>query len=558
MAVVESPPDSAALDYEEWITLIERGPEEIAALRARGTASASTVSVICVGDHSDEVWMRATITSLRAQTHAGWELVVCSEPGDEAAAGALASYPEIADRVVEVSSPMATAVRAGLDHASGELVCRLLPGDQLRCDALHDITSLAETAGSDAIYTDDDVIAISGERRAPRFRPRFSPDLLLCTPYVGRLCVARTELVRELGGFSEELGENMESELLLRIAERSDRIHHLPGIRFHRRDPLADERSRPLTEKSGWRRVVRTALTRRSDRGTVGSGSLRGTIRVRHPAPAGAKLSAIVMASRSAQAEHLPALGWLADLGPKVSDIILAGPGPDALHRGVEHGMPARAANLAAEQATGDFLLFVDGRCRLGPDSGENWLEEMLGHAARPGIGAVGARIVDPRGWLVSGPTTMDPELLDAGPDAPAPVPAPESRRRRRPEEESPLERVVLNPGLVGGRAMMIERRLFERLGCFDAASLPAALFDADLSLRLLEQGLRNVYTPHATFVLPPSPRRPGPGEVATMWERWWDQLTLLGYYAAPPMTLASPPIDAELLANLIAAGSRP
>ena len=116
----------------------------------------------------------------------------------------------------------------------------------------------------------------------------------------------------------------------------------------------------------------------------------------------------------------------------------------------------------------------------------------------------------------------------------------------------------MLNPGLVGGQAMVIERELFERLGGFDAASLPAALYDADLSLRLLEQGLQNVYTPHATFVLPPSRRRPGPGEVATMWERWWDQLTLLGYYASPPMSLEAPPIDAELLANLIASGSRP
>jgi hypothetical protein len=125
-------------------------------------------------------------------------------------------------------------------------------------------------------------------------------------------------------------------------------------------------------------------------------------------------------------------------------------------------------------------------------------------------------------------------------------------------DDDSSLEHVVANPGIVGGHAMVIERDLFERVGGFDVAGLPGALYDLDLSLRLLEQGYRNVYTPHAVFVLPPARRRPGPGEVATVWERWWGQLTLFGYYARPPMGVEASPIEPEMLANLIAAGSTP
>jgi hypothetical protein len=275
---------------------------------------------------------------------------------------------------------------------------------------------------------------------------------------------------------------------------------------------------------------------------------------VRHPVPAKATVSAIVSAPRTAQGEQLAALGWLGDLGEALSEVIMAGPGPTASRDGVEHGVPARAANLAAQRACGDYLLFVDGRCTLGDDCGESWLQEMLGHAARPAVGAVGARVVDHRGGLIAGGMWIDFEQLTGVPDSPAGNP----KWRPAPERDAALEHVVVNPGIVGGQGMLIERRLFESLGGFDAAALPGALFDADLSLRLIEQGYRNVYTPHAVFALPPVRRRPGVAEVAAMWERWWDQLTLLGYYARPPMSLDAPPIEPALLANLAAAGTTP
>jgi hypothetical protein len=551
-SLTEVVPASTALEYDDWRTIAERGPREIEVLRAVPAPSDLVVSLICVCDHSDEVWMRATVESLREQTHGGWEMVACSEPDDEAAAGAIASYPDIADRVVEVESATADALAAGMERASGDFVCLLSPGDQLRCDALHDVLTLIDTAGSDGVYTDEDVVSITGQRRAPRFKPPWSPDLLMCMPYVGRLCVVRGSIVRELGGYAHELGDLAESELLLRLAAQSERIHHLPGVRFHRRDPLAKERSRPPVDPPGWKRIVRTTLERQSQRATVGAGILRGALRVRHPTPATATVSAIVSAPRLAQGEQLPALGWLGDLGPILSEVILAGPGPTASHEGVEHGVPARAANLAAERATGDYLLFIDGRCRLGKECGESWLHEMLGHAARPAVGAVGARVIDGRGSLIAGGMWIDFGQLAEIPDAPT------GTAGRPPASESPLEHVVVNPGIAGGQALMIERDLFQRVGSFDAAALPAALYDLDLSLRLVEQGYRNVYTPHATFVLPPALRRPAAGEIAAVWERWWGQLTLLGYYARPPMSLEAPPIEPAMLANLIAAGSTP
>jgi hypothetical protein len=553
-SLTEAAPVSPGLEYEEWCTLVERGPHEIEALRAGPAASDLVVSAICVGDQSDEFWMRATVESLRAQTHGGWELVACAEAGDEAAAGAIASYPDIADRVVEVEGPVAEALTAGMARASGAFVCLLAPGDQLRCDALHDILTLIETLDADALYTDEDVVAITGQRRAPRFKPPWSPDLLMAMPYVGRLCVFRASLVRELGGFAHGLGELAEPELMLRLAARSERIHHLPGVRFHRRDPLARKRSRPPVEPPGWKRIVRTTLERRSQRATIGAGNLRGSLRIRHPTPAGATVSAIVSAPRSAKVEQLAALGWLGDLGPALSEVILAGPGPTSSRDGVEHGVPARAANLAAERASGDYLLFVDGRCRPHTDCGENWLQEMLGHAARPAVGAVGARVIDAGGRLIAGGLWIDFGLLADIPEA-----APGGTARRAvPGGDSSLEHVVVNPGIVGGHAMLIERGLFERVGGFDSAALPGALYDLDLCLRLIEQGYRNVYTPHAVFVLPPARRRPGAGEIAAVWERWWGQLMLFGHYARPPMSLEAPPIEPEMLANLIAAGATP
>jgi GT2 family glycosyltransferase len=136
----------------------------------------------------------------------------------------------------------------------------------------------------------------------------------------------------------------------------------------------------------------------------------------------------------------------------------------------------------------------------------------MIGHAQRAGIGAVGCRLIAPEGELRQGGMRVDLGGLETG----------------EPDDSDPFphfDRLTLNPAVVSLDCMVLERSLFEAAGGFDDQHLKGDFFDLDLCFRLGEIGLRNVCTPHVTMVCPSRARRVSAGDIAYMWERWWDKL---------------------------------
>ena len=51
--------------------------------------------------------------------------------------------------------------------------------------------------------------------------------------YVGHLLVARRELIDDAGGLDPAFDTIQDFDLLLRLSERTDRIHHIPEILYH-------------------------------------------------------------------------------------------------------------------------------------------------------------------------------------------------------------------------------------------------------------------------------------------------------------------------------------
>ena len=143
----------------------------------------------------------ATIASLRAQIYPHWRLAVVVEPRAIPAGAArdrfAAELDRIADRV-EVMTDLTSQALGGRDEARIFLTV-MMPGDELGCDALLEMA--VATAGdreADFLYSDE-------RRRNPAtgnveafFKPRWSPDLLLSTNYIGRLWCARAALVRSI------------------------------------------------------------------------------------------------------------------------------------------------------------------------------------------------------------------------------------------------------------------------------------------------------------------------------------------------------------------------
>ncbi len=183
----------------------------------------------------------------------------------------------------------------------------------------------------------------------------------------------------------------------------------------------------------------------------------------------------------------------------------------------------ARLNNLAAEQATGEILLLLNNDVAV-TDPG--WLREMVRHAIRPGIGAVGARLLYPDGTVqhagvvlglggVAGHVGIGADAADPGPFG--------------------LLHLVREVGAVTAACMAVPIAAWRAVGGMDAEHLGVAFNDVDLCLRLREAGYRIVFTPYAELVHHESKSRGSDfapdqvarfmAEIATMQRSWASEL---------------------------------
>jgi len=118
-----------------------------------------------------------------------------------------------------------------------------------------------------------------------------------------------------------------------------------------------------------------------------------------------------------------------------------------------------------------------------------SWLEEMVSHALRPGIGAVGAKLFDTSGAIAHAGI-----VLGIGGVAGSPYSGMLEDRTRGIARLWTLQ----NYSAVAAACLVARREVLEEVGGLDAANLPTAYYDVDLCLRLGEAGYRTVWTPYA------------------------------------------------------------
>jgi hypothetical protein len=294
-------------------------------------------------------------------------------------------------------------------------------------------------------------------------------------------------------------------------------------------------------------RAIEDALARQGADATVEPGMARGSYRVVRRVKGHPKVSVVL---------HAPE-GWtnwsLRDRLAKqtaypIHQIIEARVGreePSSAGR-VSHPFPARALNLAAGGAEGEYLLFMDVRANP-TDAG--WLSELLGQAQRQEVGAVGCRLLDPSGGLRHGGSLVEVNRLTGDPREEMKRLIGDPRERASEGREYlPLTDYAFNYEAASMECTMIRRASFERVEGYDDANLPNALYDLDLSFRLRELGLLNVYTPYTQMVCKGFRILPWVEEIEYVWKRWWDRLVQILHYQTSPLYLAYHGLDREAL----------
>lgn len=142
--------------------------------------------------------------------------------------------------------------------------------------------------------------------------------------------------------------------------------------------------------------------------------------------------------------------------------------------------------NHAARMVRGQVLGLVNNDVEvISPD----WLTEMVSHALRPGIGAVGAKLL-----YANGTVQHAGVILGIGGVA--------GHGHKYLDEDSPGYggRAISTQSLtaVTGACLVVQKAIYWQVGGLNETDLRVALNDVDFCMRLVAAGYRNIFTPFA------------------------------------------------------------
>jgi GT2 family glycosyltransferase len=474
------------------------------------------ISVAAPVYNTDEKYLREMIESVMCQIYPDWELCLADDASTKPHVERVLQEFANRDRRIKflrrnINGHISAATNTALDLATGEFVALLDHDDLLSETALYEVAvELNAHPDADVVYSDSDNVDDSGQRSAPYFKTDWNPDLMLGHNMVSHLGVYRRSLVEELGRLRVGFEGSQDYDLMLRVADASapSRIRHIPALLYHWRRNAS---SPSFSEKSLERCVV---AARRAIREHFERTGLQARIevapkcphwtRIIYPVPRDRPLVSIIVPTRD-RADLLArcADGVLTrtDYGP-LELVIVDNDSTEA----ETHGLFARLThdsrvrviqhpgnfnyaainNHAVREAGGEVVVLMNNDVDV---ISPMWLEEMISHALRPEIGAVGAKLL-----FANGHVQHAGVVLGVGHGAGHFF----AGASREDVGRFGFLWMVRRVSAVTAACMALRRSVYLKVGGLDEANLPVAFNDVDLCLRIGERGYGIVWTPHA------------------------------------------------------------
>ncbi len=468
--------------------------------RARRFARQPTISIVVPVHNPKREWLEAAVQSVVRQSYPHWQLCLCDDASEQQwVREYLADIARTDTRIQVVSSSTHLGISGALNRAgkmaSGEYAGFLDHDDFLSPYALHYVAEALQDQAIDIVYTDEDQVFSNATPRRQNFKPDWSPDLLTGCMYLNHFLVVARPLLDRVGWFRAGYDGAQDYDLALRLTDEERKIHHVAKVLYHWRchddSTSADPKAKPYTQEAG-RRALEDAARRRGWQAQVEDGPFPNTYHVQHRPQPMPTVSVIIcsrnpkLLRRCLEAVHrtttYPSLELMIAVHQTGDD--------SAIHKVIEefgcqqvvHSGPfhfARMNNNAAAAASGDILLFLNDDVK--PLEG-GWLENMVGHLQRPGVGVVGAKLLYPAGTIQHAGMVLSISQGGAHPG-----------RGAFASDYWNWFEFTREVSAVTGACLGIRKSLFQELGGFDLL-FPVNFNDVDLCLRARQAGYRVIY----------------------------------------------------------------
>lgn len=466
------------------------------------------ISIIMPVYNTDPVWLLRAVFSVYRQRYQAWELCLADDascsPATVATLTALGD-PRVKQVRLTARLGIAGASNAAAALGSGDWLALLDHDDELHPEALASAAAAIPASGADLLYSDEDLLSTTGGHYRPHYKPDFSPDLLLSYNYLCHLVVMRRDLFTAAGGFRTGYDGAQDYDLLLRATEHARRSEHLPQVLYHWRalpESTAARNDAKDYALAAGQRALQDALARRHIAGEVTASDRSINYRVRRHVPGNPRVSILIpfrdrpdllrrcldsllattaypnyeiigIDNGSRQPETTASLDYYRTFHSRV--------------RFIRDDSPfnyARLNNLAAEQASGEYLVLLNNDTEIiDPE----WLTCLLEHAQRPEVGAVGGKLLYPDGTIQHAGVIIGIDGVAGHPHRGLPTDAPGYFFRAN---------LIQNLSAVTAACLAVRRSVYRELGGLNETDFSVAYNDVDFCLRLRERGYLIVYTP--------------------------------------------------------------
>jgi len=327
----------------------------------------------------------------------------------------------------------------------------------------------------------------------------------------GGLLLCRHDLFVDLNGFDPVMEGVEVLDLVLRVWEKVGHagIGHIADVLYHRYADGGHCQRSAEEVAIAHRRALEQHLNRIGLVASLDDGLLPGTFHVRYSVVGNPLVSILISTKNQVQMLKRCLTSLIDGTGYSNCEILVLDCGSDEaeavlyLNQLKALDSPrlkvidcpgtfnlSAIHNLGATEAQGDYLLFMNNEIAV---LNEEWLDEMLGIASQPDIGAVGAKLFSSDGKIQHAGMILG--MNDVAVDYPF--------NGQSGDDVGYFGRTELTQeySAISAACMLVKRSFFQELGGFDAERFGNSYNDADFCQRLRHKGYRNVFTPYARLL---------------------------------------------------------
>jgi GT2 family glycosyltransferase len=529
------------MSYTEWIKKNEPTTKDLLVQRSKVFEHTPIISIVVPVYNIPERYMASLLSSVLNQTYPHFELCFADASNNIKVRQLINGFTKKDKRVkvtlLTKNKGIVGNTNEALAMATGEFVCFLDHDDMLAPFALYEIVNTINSFPDvDLIYSDEDFISdIDTDRKNPHFKPDWSPDTIRSYNYVTHLMCIRKSVFDDLGGMREGFDGAQDHDLVLRASEKARRIVHIPKILYHWRQwqgsTAANPNGKSYANESG-KKAVKSHLKRLGIKADVVNGKglffYKPIYNIDEP-----PLVSII----------IPNMDHIDDLQKCINSIIdkttysnyeiliiennsketrthnfyRVLPQKYSKIKVVRYMKPqfnfAEINNFAIDYAKGSILLFLNNDVEI---INKEWLLNMVEHAVRPDVGAVGAKL-----YYLDGRIQHAGIIIGIGGYA---AHGHRNFPKGHPGYFGRLN-VIQNVSAVTGACLMVRRDVFNEIGGFDERFV-LAVNDVDICLRIRKEKYLIVWTPYAELYHNESRTR-GYEDTSEKIERFSRELTL-------------------------------